>query len=34
MVINDGITVLESAKVEYPIAHMLIFVSAIQDQIV
>tara|TARA_B100000614_G_scaffold261998_1_gene293738 strand:+ start:582 stop:2216 length:1635 start_codon:yes stop_codon:yes gene_type:complete len=32
MVTNDGITVLESAKVEHPIAHMLIASSAAQDQ--
>ena len=32
MVTNDGITVLESAKVEHPIAHMLIAASAAQDQ--
>ncbi len=34
MVTNDGITVLESAKVEHPIAHMLIAASAAQDQTV
>ena len=34
MVTNDGITVLESAKVEHPIAHMLIAASAVQDQTV
>ena len=34
MVTNDGITVLESAKVEHPIAHMLIAASATQDQTV
>lgn len=34
MVTNDGITVLESAKVEHPIAHMLISASATQDQTV
>jgi hypothetical protein len=32
MVTNDGITVLESAKVEHPIAHMLISASATQEQ--
>ena len=34
MVTNDGITVLESAKVEHPIAHMLIAASATQAQTV
>ena len=34
MVTNDGITVLESAKVEHPIAHMLIAARATQDQTV
>ena len=34
MVTNDGITVLESAKVEHPIAQMLIAASAAQDQTV
>ena len=33
MVTNDGVTVLESAKVEHPVAKMLINASTTQDQI-
>ncbi len=33
MVTNDGVTVLESAKVEHPVARMLINASTTQDRI-
>ena len=33
MVTNDGVTVLESAKVEHPVANMLINASTTQDRI-
>ena len=33
LVTNDGITVLENAKVEHPIAKMLINASATQDRV-
>ena len=33
MVTNDGVTVLESAKVEHPVARMMINASSVQDKI-
>ena len=33
LVTNDGVTVLESAKVEHPVARMLINASSVQDKI-
>ena len=33
MVTNDGVTVLESAKVEHPVARMIINASSVQDKI-
>lgn len=33
MVTNDGVTVLESAKVEHPVAKMIINASSVQDKI-
>ncbi|MDA9828688.1 hypothetical protein N9C12_03260, partial [Candidatus Poseidoniaceae archaeon] len=33
LVTNDGVTVLESAKVEHPVARMMINASSVQDKI-